>query len=95
MVYSYASKQDTKRCIMNTVRLNITLPAELSREMDRVAGPGKRSRFIAEALKQRIDKIRREELQNLLEEGYKAREKEGLIISKEFEQIDLEGWDEY
>jgi metal-responsive CopG/Arc/MetJ family transcriptional regulator len=80
---------------MNTVRLNITLPVELSKQLDKLAGPRKKSRFIAETLKQRIERVQQEQLQKLLEEGYKATRKEALAISREFEEIDLEGWDEY
>ena len=80
---------------MNTVRLNVTLPEELARQLDNLAGPKKKSRFIAETLRQRIEKIRNEQLQILLEEGYKSAKQEGLAIAKEFEFVDLEGWDEY
>ena len=37
-----------------TVRLNITLPKGLVQAMNRVTGPRKRSRFIAEAVRQKI-----------------------------------------
>ncbi len=80
---------------MNTVRLNITLPEELARQLDNLAGTRKKSRFIAETLRQRIEKIQNEQLQTLLEEGYKAARQESLNITKEFEPVDLEGWDEY
>ena len=80
---------------MNTVRLNITLPEELARQLDNLAGTRKKSRFIAETLRQRIEKIQNEQLQTLLEEGYKSARQESLTITKEFESVDLEGWDEY
>jgi len=80
---------------MNTVRLNITLPAELFKQLDRVAGRKKKSRFIAEALNKRIKEMKDERLQQLLEEGYKATRDEGLAITREFEPIDFDGWDEY
>ena len=80
---------------MNTVRLNVTLPEELARQLDNLAGTRKKSRFIAETLRQRIEKIQNEQLQTLLEEGYKAARQESLNITKEFERVDLEGWDEY
>jgi len=80
---------------MNTVRLNVTLPEELARQLDNLAGPKKKSRFIAETLRQRIEKIQNEQLQMLLEEGYKSAKQESLAIAKEFEFVDLEGWDEY
>lgn len=80
---------------MNTVRLNITLPEALARQLDKLAGARKKSRFITEAVRERIEEIENEQLQKLLEEGYKAASGESLAITKEFEPVDLEGWDEY
>jgi len=80
---------------MNTVRLNVTLPKEIAEQLDNLAGTRKKSRFIAETLRQRIEKIQNEQLQTLLEEGYKAARQESLNITKEFEPVDLEGWAEY
>jgi len=80
---------------MNTVRLNITLPEELVRQLDNLAGPRRKSRFIAETLRQRIEKIQNEQLQTLLEEGYKSARQESLALAREFEPVDLKGWDEY
>ncbi len=80
---------------MRTVRLNITLPADLVRELKEVAGSRKRSQFIANTLRQRIEEIRQAELERILEEGYRATAKEGLTMVKEFEPADLEGWDGY
>jgi len=79
---------------MNTVRLNITLPEELAQQLDKLAGPKKKSRFITETLRERMEKIQNEQLQKLLEEGYKAVKKESLALAKEFEPADLERWDE-
>lgn len=80
---------------MNTVRLNITLPEELAQQLDKLAGPKKKSLFITETLRERIEKIQNEQLQKLLEEGYKAVKKDSLAMANEFEPADLEGWDEY
>jgi metal-responsive CopG/Arc/MetJ family transcriptional regulator len=80
---------------MSMVRLNITIQEELARELDKLVGPREKSHFIAEALKQRIEEIQEEELNETLEEGYKARKQQGLSIAKEFEAVDVEGWDEY
>jgi len=46
-------------------------------------------------LKERVKKIEEDKLQKMLEEGYKRRKEESLSISRDFESIDLEGWDEY
>jgi len=80
---------------VDTVRLNITIPKELVVSLNKLAGPGKHSRFIKEAVKQRIEKKEREELERVLEEGYRATGAQTLAITKEFEVADLEGWDEY
>ncbi len=80
---------------MNMVRLNITIPEELARQLDELVGPRRKSQFITETLNERIKKIRRRELEEILEEGYKAREKESISIAREFEPADLDGWDEY
>ena len=76
-----------------TVRLNITLPKELVNAMNRMTEPRKRSRFIADAVRQKIEL--KEEMEKLLEQGYRAAAKESLALTKEFESADLEGWDDY
>ncbi len=82
---------------MNTdpVRLNITLPKKLVQRLDKSAGPRKRSRFIAKALENQIKQHEMTELEKLLADGYQATEKESVAFAKEFEAVDLEGWDEY
>jgi metal-responsive CopG/Arc/MetJ family transcriptional regulator len=80
---------------MSAVKLNITIPEELARQLEKLAGSRKKSRFIAEALRKRIGEIQEQELNKILEEGYKARRQESLSIGKDFESVDLEGWDEY
>ena len=80
---------------MSVVRMNITIPEELAQQLDKLIGPRKKSHFITETLKERIERIQDEELQKMLEEGYKVRKKEGQSIAEEFESADLEGWDEY
>ena len=56
-----------------TVRLNVTLPKGLVEAMNRVAEPRKRSRFIAEAARQKIEQKEKEETEKLLVEGYQIR----------------------
>ena len=81
---------------MNTdpVRLNITLPKKLVQSLDKLAGPRKRSRFIAKALENQIKQHEKAELEKLLAQGYQATEKESADFAREFEDTDLEGWDE-
>jgi len=78
---------------MSVVRINITLPQDLVVELKKIAGTRKKSLFIAKTLQEKIARIKADEIQRLLEEGYKARREESRAIAKEFEAVDLEGWD--
>ncbi len=77
------------------VRLNITLPSSIIRELKQFSAPRKRSQFIAEAIRLRIRHLKDEKMEALLAEGYQATKSEGLEIAKEFDAIDIENWDEY
>ncbi|OYD17572.1 hypothetical protein CH333_00140 [candidate division WOR-3 bacterium JGI_Cruoil_03_44_89] len=70
-------------------RLNITLPEDLAQELEAISN---KSRFIAEAVKERLERIRREKLDKLLVEGYKATCREDREVDKEWEEITLESW---
>lgn len=71
-------------------RLNITLPDEIASELKKK--PNK-SRFIAEALKEKLRREKQSEINRLLEEGYKARAEEDAKLASEWESVDLEGWE--
>ena len=82
---------------MNTenIRLNITIPKDLFIALNEYAGPRKKSRFIAQAIR-KLSEIRQTHGEDkALEEGYCAAARENMIISDEFEAADLEGWDDY
>ena len=78
-----------------TVRLRITLPKGLVNAMNRMTEPKKRSRFIADALRLKIEFKEKEEMKKLLEQSYRVAAKESLALTKEFDSADLEGWDDY
>ena len=80
---------------MSTVRMNITIPEQLARKLDRMVSPRKKSKFIVESLEECIQRMEQKELRAKLREGYKVRRDEGLRIAEEFRKVDLEGWDEY
>ncbi len=80
---------------MSTVRLNITMPNNLASKLNSLIKPRQRSKFIADAVHQKIKELEEIELHKQLEEGYKARKEESLKITKEFEKLDLREWDEY
>lgn len=70
-------------------RLNITIPDDLEQDLEAI--PNK-SRFIAEALKEKLKREKEERLKELLMEGYKATKKEDKKLNKEWEKITLKGW---
>jgi len=77
------------------VRLNVTLPRDLVESLNQIAGPRNRSRMISESVREYIRQRKKTELEKRLEEGYRASAAENIAMTKEFEAIDLEGWDEY
>lgn len=77
------------------VRLNISLPASITEELNKFTKPRKRSQFIAKAIQMLIRQLKEKEREVILKEGYKATKTEGLQITKEFETADIENWDGY
>lgn len=71
-------------------RLNITLPDEIA---EKIASKHNKSRFIAEALKEKIERDRKKEIENLLWEGYKATTGEDAKMQADWERAGLEEWD--
>ena len=80
---------------METVRLNITLPMPLARELKQITAPRKLSVFVSNAIAREIKYLKEQKLKELLVEGYQATRDEGIELMKEFEHLDVEGWDDY
>ncbi|MEA3348331.1 MAG: hypothetical protein U9Q39_04630 [Pseudomonadota bacterium] len=80
---------------METVRINITIPVPLLRQLDQLTADRKRSRFISQAIESRIRDMNEGKLVKELKEGYLATRKEALESAEEFSSIDLAGWDDY
>jgi len=72
------------------MRLNITLPDEIAH---RLSTKRNKSRFIAEAVKEKFEREKKKELERLMLEGYKATCKEDKNLNSEWERITLEKWD--
>jgi metal-responsive CopG/Arc/MetJ family transcriptional regulator len=71
-------------------RLNITLPDEIA---EKIANKRNKSRFIAEALKEKIKREKQKEIERLLLEGYKATSKEDAKLQADWEKAEIEGWE--
>ncbi len=69
-------------------RLNITIPEDVAKELDKV--PNK-SKFIAQAVLEKIKRIKKEKLIEKLKEGYRATKEEDKALNEEWEKITIEG----
>ena len=68
------------------VRLNITLPDEIAKDL---AGKQNKSRFVADALKEKFERERREKIEHLMIEGYKATDHEDKKLNAEWKRVHL------
>ncbi len=73
-------------------RLNITLPEETVRLIDRVAEKGDRSRLIAEGVKHYIESVGRMNLRRRLKEGAVRRAGRDLRLAEEWFSLEEEAW---
>lgn len=71
-------------------RLNITIPEEI---IEKIKDIPDKNAFISAAIKEKIDRINKEKLDELLVEGYKATCKEDREVNSEWEDITLEDWE--
>ncbi len=69
-------------------RLNITLPEQTVRLMDRIAGRGQRSRLIDQAVHRYVEQEGRSNLRKRLQEGARARAERDLQLTAEWFAID-------
>jgi hypothetical protein len=78
------------RCIMNTVRTNITLPFHIA---DMLKNVKNKSSFIAEAIREKFEKEEKAWLIKELTEGYKTRKSEDKRLSNEWDTATGDGID--
>jgi CopG family transcriptional regulator/antitoxin EndoAI len=79
---------------LNTMhqRVNITLPEDTLRLIDRVATKGDRSRFIDNAVRHYIDAVGRANLRKQLKEGAIARAGRDLLQAEQWFTLEEEVW---
>lgn len=75
------------------VRINITLPEQTVRLLDRIATKGKRSRIIDEAVREYVGKVGKRRLRKQLAEGYRQSAAEDSEIAAQWFVIDEEAWE--
>ncbi len=72
------------------VRLNVVLPEQTVRLIDRTVPKGQRSRFIDIAVRSYLGEQSRAKLRNLLREGAEARRERDLVLAEEWFALDAE-----
>lgn len=75
---------------MQSQRINITLPNDLAKDFKKTIPARSRSKFISEALKERLDK--KKNLRNELIKSLKGNRKLYEQVAKEWAPIETEGW---
>lgn len=75
---------------MNTVRMNITLPAEIAEMIKDIKN---KSGFIAEAIRERVEREKKEHLIRELAEGYKASRIEDKQLVDDWDSTSGDGID--
>ena len=72
------------------VRLNVVLPEQTVRLIDRAVPKGQRSRFIDLAVRSYVEEKSRARLRKLLEEGAQVRSERDLTLADEWFALDDE-----
>ncbi len=68
--------------------LQVTIPDEIFGVLSSVAK--QQNKFVLEAIQEKLEREKHQNLKQLLVEGYKVTAKEDLALAKEFETADLE-----
>ena len=75
-----------------TKRINVVLPVETIKVLDRVAPKGSRSRFISRAVLHYVETQGKKSLREQLKAGYLANAGENLKIAAEWFPLEEEAW---
>jgi CopG family transcriptional regulator/antitoxin EndoAI len=73
-------------------RINITLPADTVRLLDRLAPKGDRSRFIDQAVREQAKRASKARLRRELKEGYLRENEINRQLAEEWFFLDEEAW---
>jgi len=73
-------------------RINVTLPEETVRLIDRAAAKGERSRFIAEAVTHYVSTRGRAKLRKAIRDGAIRRAARDGVLAQEWFTMDEEAW---
>jgi hypothetical protein len=75
-----------------SMRTTIYLDEDLHDRLTRLVPPRGMSRFINEALEEKVHALEREELEREMVEGYVATRQERAALNADWSSVDVEGW---
>jgi metal-responsive CopG/Arc/MetJ family transcriptional regulator len=75
---------------MRMIRLNITLPEDIVKQLETKKN---KSRFIAEALREKIEREKRKKVESLLKEGYRANSSQDKELTTDWDKVSIEEWE--
>jgi hypothetical protein len=77
------------------MRTTIQLDEALAARLRAMVPPRGLNRFINETLIEKVDALERQQLEELMKEGYLATRDDRDELSADWEVVDLEGWPEW
>lgn len=77
---------------MRAVKLNFTIPEDVVTMLKASVGERSRSRFVSEAIHEKLTRLEQEQLRHMLIEGYSARREEDAEVNKDWEGPSLREW---
>lgn len=77
---------------MKTLKLNFTVPQDVAELLRSRVSKRKRSNFVSTAVREKLQELEQEQLNQVLQEGYQARREEDIEINTEWEEPTLESW---
>ena len=74
------------------IKMTFTIPEEIADEFKNAVRNSKRSRFVADAVTEKLQVLKAERLNLELIESYIERYEEDRMLNEEWEAATLEGW---
>ncbi len=68
---------------MSAIKVDFTIPREVDERLRLQVEAGQRSAFVAAAIRERLEALERERMEQLLEKGYKEMASEHLKMARE------------
>lgn len=79
--------------MIKSLKMNFTVPKDVAEELKNQIGKSKRSAFVTEAVRTRLEELKQSQLCRDLKEGYQVRYEEDSQINAEWESATLENWE--